>query len=148
MKKETIGKLTLGFCFIIIGYFSMIHLLEIIPIIWEVLYEKFKGTNFMIPVLAYVSSSAVVYCFTGVVTLLFINTNSEIGATIIKIMLTSVTVYAIFIGPLIMLSVMIVMNIPIQQIAIVFTILSFIGISWKKFKSLIIKIYSKLNNYI
>ena len=73
MKKETIGKLTLGFCFIIIGYFSMIHLLEIIPIIWEVLYEKFKGTNFMIPVLAYVSSSAVVYCFTGVVTLLFLS---------------------------------------------------------------------------
>ncbi|MBM6209900.1 hypothetical protein H6K86_11990 [Staphylococcus epidermidis] len=148
MKKEKIGYFVLGICLLLIGYISIMKLIDICPSIWTILSDKFSDTKFMMPFLAYVLSSVVVYCITGVVTIIFIDTISEVGSRVIKCMLTAVTVYVIFIGPLIMLSMMIVMNIPIQQIAIVFTILSFIGISLKKFKSLTIKIYSKLDNYI
>lgn len=99
MKKEKIGYFVLGICLLLIGYISIMKLIDICPSIWTILCDKFSDTKFMMPFLAYVLSSVVVYCITGVVTIILIDTISEVGSRVIKCMLTAVTVYVIFIGP-------------------------------------------------
>ncbi|QGR76331.1 hypothetical protein FOC55_00020 (plasmid) [Staphylococcus hominis] len=50
--------------------------------------------------------------------------------------------------PLIMLGIMILLNVPIEQLTIVFAVMSFIAVTFKKEKQLVFKIYNKINDLL
>ncbi|KPG90189.1 hypothetical protein [Staphylococcus hominis] len=50
--------------------------------------------------------------------------------------------------PLIMLGIMILLNVPIEQLTIVFAVMSFIAVMFKKEKQLVLKIYNKINDLL
>lgn len=50
--------------------------------------------------------------------------------------------------PLIMLGIMILLNVPIEQLTIVFAVMSFIAVTFKKEKQLVLKIYNKINDLL
>ncbi|PPJ75974.1 hypothetical protein CV019_05020 [Staphylococcus haemolyticus] len=50
--------------------------------------------------------------------------------------------------PLILLGIMILLNVPIEQLTIVFVVMSFIAVMFKKEKQLVFKIYNKINDLL
>ncbi|MBN4935678.1 hypothetical protein IDG47_23790 [Staphylococcus sp. EG-SA-6] len=47
-----------------------------------------------------------------------------------------------------MLGIMILLNVPIEQLTIVFAVMSFIAVTFKKEKQLVLKIYNKINDLL
>lgn len=146
MSKNNIGKLLLTITLLVLGCIALSHFTDIIKDISHILYMKFNDTKLYLPVGIYISSIVVIFGFAGAIVTLLLDTNSSLGSYVIKLMLTIITIYIIFIGPVIMLTIMILIDIPIKQITIVFAVLSFIGVTFQKGKNITTNIYKKLDD--
>ncbi|PNN29603.1 hypothetical protein AL503_002150 [Staphylococcus haemolyticus] len=104
--------------------------------------KRFGDTYIVGPIGLYIVSVIFVFFITTIVVFVFIDAQIEV----VKITITIFTVYTLFIGPLLMLALMILLNVPLEQLTIAFAVMSFIGVSFKKGKDFVIYIYNKLND--
>lgn len=108
----------------------------------EYFQKKFADTHIVEPIVLYIVSLMFIFFIAGIVLVVFIDAQTEI----VKITLTILIVYTLFIGPLLMLALMILLNVPLEQLTIAFAVMSFIGVSFKKGKDFVIYIYNKLDD--
>lgn len=94
--------------------------------------EKFGETYITGSIGPYIVSIFFVLSFSVIIVIIFSSSNNSIIIELVKITLTFLIVFVIFIGSLIMLSMMILLNIPIEQLTIVFAVMSFIAVTFKK----------------
>lgn len=110
--------------------------------------EKFGDTYIAEPIGLYIVSLMFVFFASLIIVLPFVESKNLLLVEIAKITLTILTVYTLFIGPLLMLALMILLNIPLEQLTIVFAVMSFIGVSFKKGKDFVIYIYNRINDVL
>lgn len=110
--------------------------------------EKFGETYIIGPIGFYIVCIWFILCFSAIIVILFINSYNPLAIELVKFTLTFLIVFIIYIGPLIMLGIMILLNVPIEQLTIVFAVMSFIAVTFKKGKQLVLKIYNKINDLL
>ena len=110
--------------------------------------EKFDDTYIAGPIGLYFFSLLFVFFVAGIITVALIDAQNLLLVEVVKITLTILTAYALFIGPLLMLAFMVLLNIPLEQLTIVFAVMSFIGVSFKRGKDFVMYIYSKIDDVL
>ncbi|OAO18305.1 hypothetical protein [Staphylococcus epidermidis] len=110
--------------------------------------EKFGETYIIGPIGFYIVGIWFILCFSAIIVILFIDSYNPLAIELVKFTLTFLIVFIIYIGPLIMLGIMILLNVPIEQLTIVFAVMSFIAVTFKKGKQLVLKIYNKINDLL
>ncbi|MBO0377761.1 hypothetical protein [Staphylococcus warneri] len=110
--------------------------------------EKFGETYIIGPIGFYIVGICFILCFSAIIVILFIDSYNPLAIELVKFTLTFLIVFIIYIGPLIMLGIMILLNVPIEQLTIVFAVMSFIAVTFKKGKQLVFKIYNKINDLL
>lgn len=110
--------------------------------------EKFDDTYIAGPIGLYFFSLLFVFFVVGIITVALIDAQNLLLVEVVKITLTILTAYALFIGPLLMLAFMVLLNIPLEQLTIVFAVMSFIGVSFKRGKDFVMYIYSKIDDVL
>lgn len=110
--------------------------------------EKFGDTYIAEPIGLYIVSLMFVLFVSLIIVVPFMDAQNLLLVKIAKITLTMLTVYFLFVGPLLMLALMILINVPLEQLTIVFAVMSFIGVSFKKGKDFVIYIYSKIDDVL
>lgn len=129
-------------------YVSGKAIYETTLILIEYFQKRFGDTYIAGPIGIYIVSSILVFFIAAIVVVVFINAQNPLLVKVVKITLTISTVYTLFIGPLLMLALMILLNIPLEQLTIVFAVMSFIGVSFKRGKDFVMYIYSKIDDVL
>ncbi|MEN2031370.1 hypothetical protein [Staphylococcus hominis] len=110
--------------------------------------ERFRDTYIIGPIEFYIASIFFVLTLSAIIVIIFNNSHNPITIELVKITLTFFIVFVVYIGPLIMLSMMILLNIPIEQLTIAFAVMSFIAVTFKKGKYIIVKMYQIIDKHI
>ncbi|AKL93506.1 TPA: hypothetical protein RTV06_002709 [Staphylococcus aureus] len=141
MNGKNVGKfLLIALCVLALSWFTS-SLLGINSQLFGELYDKFAKTNLINPFRFYILTVGIGLSLAIIISIVLVSLNSVIAKVILRIILTGFVLYVIFIGPLIMISFMILINVNFVQISIVFAIMSFIGVCYKKAKNLAKDIY-------
>lgn len=147
MSGKNIGKILVSaLCFLALLWFAS-YLLDMNSELFGKLYEKFGDTDFINPLRFYVLTVGIGLSLAIIISFVLVSLNSVIANIILRIILTGFVLYVIFIGPLIMVSFMILLNVSFLQITIVFAIMSFIGVCYKKAKNIAKSIYKYIKDY-
>lgn len=147
MNGKNVGKfLLIVLCISGLIWFTY-SLLGINSQLFGELYEKFAKTNLINPLRFYILTVGIGLSLAIIISFVLVSLNSVIANIILRIILTGFVLYVIFIGPLIMVSFMILLNVSFLQITIVFAIMSFIGVCYKKAKNIAKSIYKYIKDY-
>lgn len=148
MNGKNIGKfLLIVLCISGLIWFTY-SLLGINSQLFGELYEKFAKTNLINPLRFYILTVGIGLSLAILISIAVVSLNSVVTDLILRVILTGVTVYVIFVGPLIMISIMILLNVSFVHMTIVFAIMSFIGVCYKKMKNIAKSFYNYLKKYI
>lgn len=148
MNGKNVGKfLLIVLCISGLIWFTY-SLLGINSQLFGELYEKFAKTNLINPLRFYILTVGIGLSLAILISIAVVSLNSVVTDLILRVILTGVTVYVIFVGPLIMISIMILLNVSFVHMTIVFAIMSFIGVCYKKMKNIAKSFYNYLKKYI
>lgn len=148
MNGKNVGKfLLIALCVLALSWFTS-SLLGINSQLFGELYEKFAKTNLINPLRFYILTVGIGLSLAILISIAVVSLNSVVTDLILRVILTGVTVYVIFVGPLIMISIMILLNVSFVHMTIVFAIMSFIGVCYKKMKNIAKSFYNYLKKYI
>lgn len=114
----------------------------------EYFQKRFGDTYIAEPIGLYIVSLMFVFFISLIIVIPFMEAQNLLLVEIAKITLTMLTVYFLFVGPLLMLALMILLNVPLEQLTIVFAVMSFIGVSFKRGKDFVIYIYNKIDDLL
>jgi hypothetical protein len=145
---KTIIKIIVILFSIYMIYVSGKAIYEVTLNLIEYFREKFGDTYIAGPIGLYIVSLMFVFFVSLIIVLPFMEAQNLLLVEIAKITLTMLTVYTLFIGPLLMLALMILLNVPLEQLTIVFAVMGFIGVSFKKGKDFVIYIYNKIDELL
>jgi hypothetical protein len=145
---KTIIKIIVILFSIYMIYVSGKAIYEVTLNLIEYFREKFGDTYIAGPIGLYIVSLMFVFFVSLIIVLPFMEAQNLLLVEIAKITLTMLTVYTLFIGPLLMLALMILLNVPLEQLTIVFAVMSFIGVSFKREKDFVIYIYNKIDELL
>jgi hypothetical protein len=145
---KTIIKIIVILFSIYMIYVSGKAIYEVTLNLIEYFLEKFGDTYIAGPIGLYIVSLMFVFFVSLIIVLPFMEAQNLLLVEIAKITLTMLTVYTLFIGPLLMLALMILLNVPLEQLTIVFAVMSFIGVSFKRGKDFVIYIYNKIDELL
>ena len=145
---KTIIKIIVILFSIYMLYVSGKAIYEVTLNLIEYFKEKFGDTYIAGPIGLYIVSLTFVFFISLIIVLPFMEAQNLLLVEIAKITLTMLTVYTLFIGPLLMLALMILLNVPLEQLTIVFAVMSFIGVSFKRGKDFVMYIYSKIDDLL
>jgi hypothetical protein len=146
---KTIIKIIVILFSIYMIYVSGKAIYEVTLNLIEYFREKFGDTYIAGPIGLYIVSLMFVFFVSLIIVLPFMEAQNLLLVEIAKITLTMLTVYTLFIGPLLMLALMILLlNVPLEQLTIVFAVMSFIGVSFKRGKDFVIYIYNKIDELL
>lgn len=148
MNGKNVGKfLLIALCVLALSWFTS-SLLGINSQLFGELYDKFAKTNLINPFRFYILTVGIGLSLAILISIAVVSLNSVVTDLILRVILTGVTVYVIFVGPLIMISIMILLNVSFVHMTIVFAIMSFIGVCYKKMKNIAKSFYNYLKKYI
>lgn len=145
---KTIFKIIFLLISIYMIYVSGKKIYEVTSDLMEYFQKKFGDTYIAEPIGLYIVSLIFVFFITTIIVVAFIDAQNLLLVNLVKTTLTILAVYTIFIGPLLMLALMILLNVPLEQLTIVFAVMSFIGISFKRGKDFVMYIYSKIDDLL
>lgn len=145
---KTIIKIIVILFSIYMIYVSGKAIYEVTLNLIEYFQKRFADTHIAGPIGLYIVSLTFVFFISLIIVLPFMEAQNLLLVEIAKITLTMLTVYTLFIGPLLMLALMILLNVPLEQLTIVFAVMSFIGISFKRGKDFVMYIYSKIDDLL
>lgn len=145
---KTIIKIIVALLCIFMIYKSGKMIYEITLELIKHIREKLGDTYIAGPIGLYIISLIFVFFVAAIITITLIDAQNLLLVEVIKITLTILTAYAVFIGPLLMLAFMVLLNIPLEQLTIVFAVMSFIGVSFKRGKDFVMYIYSKIDDLL
>lgn len=142
--KNLIVKSILVLVLLGITYKIYINILPSIGKTFEVFGERFSSSNILDPLIIWVNSTIFIYLFSLTLVLVLPERQFGLIAKIRSISVTLGTFYIIYIGPILLLLLLLLFNVSVIYITLVLSTLSFIGITFKKGGEL----YSRLYNTI
>lgn len=145
---KTIIKIIFALLCIFMIYKSGKMIYEITLELIKHIREKLDDTYIAGPIGLYIISLIFVFLVAAIITITLIDAQNLLLVEVIKITLTILTAYALFIGPLLILALMILLNVPLEQLTIVFAVMSFIGVSFKRGKDFVIYVYNKIDEVL
>lgn len=148
MKWKNIFQFISIFICILLIFWYTNSLLGTISQLLGALYKKFAETDILNPLRFYFYTLGIDLFLAFIISVILDSFNSSKADFLLRIILTVLIVYAIIIGPLIMISFMILLNVSFVHITIVFAIMTFIGVCLKKIKNITKSIYKYLKDYI
>lgn len=143
MENNKILRGVLSIVCVILTIYSLSIFSKTIANVMKSLSQVLGNPNIKNPLLLYISSLLILIGIVGIVICIFINLNTPI----VRLVITVLLVYLLCIGPLVMISNIVLLNVPLTHIAIVFSIMSFIALTFKKCWNFAKTTYHKLNEY-
>lgn len=142
--KNLIVKPLLVLVLLGITYKLYINILPSIGKTFEVFGERFSSSNILDPLIIWVNSTIFIYLFSLILVLVLPERQFGLIAKIRSFSVTLGAFFIIYIGPILLLLLLLLFNVSVIYITLVLSTLSFIGITFKKGGEL----YSRLYNTI
>lgn len=143
--KERIGVTLLVLCNIVVFYmlfkmsfYSYNNTIQIVE-------ERFANSNIFDPIIIWISSTVFILISICILQLILPDRVFGLIPLFRRFITTLAVIYIIYIGPIILLLLLLLFNASIVHITLVISVISFIGLTFKKGKELYFKIYDKIS---
>lgn len=108
----------------------------------------FSNSNLSDPIIIWLCSSAFVIVFVCVLEIILPDRYFGVIASLKTGLATFGIIYVIYVGPIILFALLLLFNVSIIHITLLLSIISFLGVTFKKGKKLLCTIYNKIKDYI
>lgn len=145
--KERVGLIILVI-FILFALFMLYqNSLGSINNIIEVFKERFTHSRIKDPIVIWINSTIFIVLSVAILQLILPDKAFGFIPMFRSFITTIALLYTIYIGPIVLLLLLLLFNVSLLHITLIISVMSFIGITFKKGKELYIKMYNKISDY-
>lgn len=145
--KERIGIIILVIVFIFVLFILYQNSLGSINNVIEVFKERFTHSRIKDPIVIWINSTIFIVLSVGILQLILPDRAFGFIQMFRSFITTIALLYTIYIGPIVLLLLLLLFNVSLLHITLIISVMSFIGITFKKGKELYIKMYNKISRH-